>query len=98
MDKSSVRRICIDDFAIRKRYTYGSVIVNIDTHRIIKGRTKGRSDKKASFFICLLIWRAFGFAELNKVASGIWGFNFPDPLKIIMTFTSASLYSGAFRL
>lgn len=35
MDKSSVRRICIDDFAIRKRYTYGSVIVNIDTHRII---------------------------------------------------------------
>jgi len=36
---------------------------------IIKGRTKGRSDKKASLIICLLIWRAFGFAELNKVPS-----------------------------
>lgn len=35
VDKSSVRRICVDDFAIRKRHTYGSVIVDIDTHRII---------------------------------------------------------------
>lgn len=30
-----LRLLCMDDFAFRKRYTYGSVMVDLDTHRII---------------------------------------------------------------
>ena len=35
VDKSSVKWVCVDDFAFRKRYTYGTVMVDLGSHRII---------------------------------------------------------------
>jgi len=35
VDKKSVERICVDDFAFKKRYTYGTIMIDIDSHRII---------------------------------------------------------------
>lgn len=35
VDKSLIRRICVDYFAIKKRFSYGTVMVDLDTHRII---------------------------------------------------------------
>ena len=35
VDKSSVRMVCVDDFALRKRFSYGTVMVSLENHRII---------------------------------------------------------------
>lgn len=34
-DKEKVTKVCIDDFALKKPYTYGTIMMDIDTHRII---------------------------------------------------------------
>ena len=35
VDNLSVRKVCVDDFEIRKRFSYGTVMVDLETHRII---------------------------------------------------------------
>lgn len=35
MDKNGIVRVCIDDFAFKKRYSYGTIMVDLDSHRII---------------------------------------------------------------
>jgi predicted transcriptional regulator len=35
VDNSSIISVCIDDFAIKKRQRYGTVMVNVDNHKIV---------------------------------------------------------------
>jgi transposase len=35
MDKGSIFRVCLDDFAFKKRYSYGTIMVDLDSHRVI---------------------------------------------------------------
>lgn len=35
IDKNKVTKFCIDDFAIKKRQRYGTIMVDIETHKII---------------------------------------------------------------
>lgn len=34
-EKDAVTKVCIDDFVFRKRKTYGTIMVDIDTHQVI---------------------------------------------------------------
>ncbi|MRB61480.1 ISL3 family transposase, partial [Bacillus thuringiensis] len=35
VDKNKVTKVCIDDFVIKKRQRYGTIMVDIETHKII---------------------------------------------------------------
>jgi transposase len=35
VNKNNIKKICIDDFATKRRETYGTVMIDIDTHRIV---------------------------------------------------------------
>ena len=35
IDKNSVTHVCIDDFALKKRKSYGTIMIDIKTHRIL---------------------------------------------------------------
>lgn len=49
MDKSSITKICVDDFAIRKRYTYGTVMVDLETHRVVDMIDSRETEKVAEW-------------------------------------------------
>lgn len=35
IDREKIRKVCIDDFALKKRHNYGTVMIDIETHQII---------------------------------------------------------------
>lgn len=51
VDKSHILNICVDDFAIRKRFTYGTITVDLDTHRIIDLLPSGETQAVQKYII-----------------------------------------------
>lgn len=51
VDKSLITKVCVDDFAFRKRYSYGSVMVDFETHRIID-ILESRETKQVEEWLC----------------------------------------------
>ena len=35
INKEEIKKICIDDFALKKRHNYGTVMIDIETHKIV---------------------------------------------------------------
>lgn len=35
INKAHVKRVCIDDFALKKRHTYGTIMIDVDTHQVV---------------------------------------------------------------
>ena len=35
VDKASIKKVCVDDFALPKKFFYGTVMVELESHRII---------------------------------------------------------------
>lgn len=35
INKKALVHACIDDFAFKKRYTYGTILIDMDTHRVV---------------------------------------------------------------
>lgn len=35
VDKAFIKKVCVDDFALGKRFSYGMVVVDFESHRII---------------------------------------------------------------
>ena len=54
-EKEAVTKVCIDDFAFRKRKTYGTIMVDIDTHRIIDLLASRESTDAAKKFLSRLL-------------------------------------------
>lgn len=51
VDKSLITKVCVDDFAFRKRYSYDSVMVDFETHRIID-ILESRETKQVEEWLC----------------------------------------------
>ncbi|MGB7606330.1 MAG: hypothetical protein WBL93_12740 [Lutisporaceae bacterium] len=45
VNKNEVTIVCIDDFALKKREKYGTVMVDVNTHSIIEN---GKKDLKVA--------------------------------------------------
>ncbi len=68
-DKENVTKVCIDDFAFRKGHTYGTIMVDIDTHRIIDLLPSREVDDVAewlSFFPNLAVVSRDGSVSYNS--------------------------------
>lgn len=35
VDKSKIKKVCVDDFTLRKRFAYGTVMVDLESNKII---------------------------------------------------------------
>ncbi|MGJ0845418.1 transposase [Tissierella praeacuta] len=35
VNKNNVKKVCVDDFVTKKRENYGTVMIDIDTHRVV---------------------------------------------------------------
>lgn len=71
MDKASVIRVSVDDFAFRKRYSYGTVMVDLDTHRIIDiidSRETPKVEEWLKSYPCLVIISRDGAQTYSSAA------------------------------
>ena len=79
VDKSSVKMVCVDDFALRKRFSYGTVMINLENHRIVDIEIQMMSATG---------WKSF---TISKLFQGMEPSRTHPPLQILILISHRSV-------
>lgn len=96
INRKSIRHIGIDDWSVRKRFTYGSIIVDLDTHQTVDMLPSRNEDKVTEWL------KRFPNIELcvrdsAKLFSNAILRSHPDAVQISDRFHYIKTISGYFK-
>ena len=94
VDKPSVTKVCVDDFALRKRFSYGTVMVDLESHRIIDLISSRETTDVANWlatFPNIQVISRDGAATYSSAATG----SHPEAIPVSYTHLTLRLSSAA---